>query len=191
MKRYFLIDLENVGKWAFEEACKVTISDFFVICVNTLHQKMPTELIGALTDAGANFRIIEIANCGKNAMDFCLASQLGYLISQEGNHAEYWIVSNDRGFEACVDFGKAMGVKVGLTSSFKACEEKQVSQKEEREMLKELLPELSPKAVALTQKALTAAKDLNSYHNLLQKSLYENQMRFVYQRTKHLLTTGA
>ena len=186
MKKYFLIDLENVGKWAFE-AGKVTIEDFFVICVNNLHQKMPRELIDALTAAGANFRVIEIANVGKNAMDFCLASQLGYLISQEGNHAEYWIVSNDRGFEACVDFGKAMGVKVGLTSSFKACEERKATQQEEREMLKSLLPELSPKAVALTQKCLTAARDLNGYHNLLQKALYENQCHEVYKKTKHLL----
>lgn len=194
MKRYFLIDLENVGKNALcsedrEALKKITIGDFFILCTNKLHGNgaVPGELVAALTAAGANFRFIEIANVGKNALDFCLASQLGYLISQEGKGAEYWIVSNDRGFEACVEFGKSLGVKVGITPSFNVCEQRKNTQEREREILKNLLPEFSSKAVAITQRCLVSAKSLEDYHNRLQKGLYENQIREVYLRTKHLL----
>jgi len=194
MKRYFLVDIENVGSSALsatdrESLKKITTEDFFVLCSNRLHGNgtVPSELDATLTAAGASFRIIEIGNVGKNAMDFCLASQLGYLIAEEGKGAEYWIVSNDRGFESCIEFGKAFGVKVGLTPSFSVCEQRKASQVEEREILKSLLPEYSPKAIALTQKCLVAAKSKEDYHNRLQKALYESQTRDVYLKTKHMV----
>ncbi len=193
MKRFFLIDLENVGKRALdvkdrEALAKMSSDDVFVICQNRMHGSTPKELLNALEGTKASYRIIEIANCGKNALDFAVAAQLGYLISAEGKGAEYWIVSEDRGFEACKDFGAALGVKVGITPSYNIQEARRASQEEERAMLKSLLPEYSSKAVALTQKCLVAAKSLEDYHNRLQKQLYENQTRDVYLRTKHLLT---
>ena len=194
MKRYFLIDLENVGKWAFDGSSreilkKVTIEDFFVLCANKMHGNgsIPGELLSALACAGANFRVIEIANVGKNAMDFCLASQLGYLISQDGNSAEYWIVSNDRGFEACVEFGRSMGVKVGITPSFNICEQRKATQEEERAVLRDLLSDLNPKVAVITHRCMVAAKSLEDYHNRLQKELHEGQATKVYRVTKHLL----
>lgn len=195
MKRFFLIDLENVGKHALsakdkEQIRKFDIEDVFIICHNKLNSIMPGELIDALTMAGARFRVIEMASVSKNAMDFCLATQLGYLISQEGKEAEYWIISKDRGFEACVDFGRAIGVKVGITPSFDVCEERKTLQEEQRESLKSLLPGYNKKVISRIFRCLVEAKGLGDYHNRLQKRLCAEQCREIYTKTKHLVACG-
>ena len=52
----------------------------------------------------------------KNALDFQLTSYLGYLIGQGGIDTNYYIVSDDKGFEVVADFWKEQGIDVSCIS---------------------------------------------------------------------------
>lgn len=194
MKRYFLTDLENVGKWSVvvndkEVLSRLTGEDVIVAFSNGAHTNgsVPLDFLEAIAGTRAAYRSVEINCDGKNALDFVLASTLGMLIKEDGSRAEYWIVSNDRGFEACREFAKAQGVKVGITPTIDVRESKEMTDAAQREMLKELLPEFSGKAITLTQRCLRAARDVGDYHNRLQGVLYESQRKEAFWKTRHLI----
>lgn len=196
MKRYFLIDLENVGKWSVvvkdkEVLSRLTREDIIVAFSNSAHSNgsVPLDFLEAIAGTRAVYRSVEINCDGKNALDFVLASTLGMLITENGSRAEYWIVSNDRGFEACREFAKGQGVKVGITPTIDIRECREERKAAEKELLRSLLPEMPGKAISLTQKCLLAARNKEDYHNRLQGVLYESQLREVYGKTKHLLET--
>lgn len=192
MKRYFIIDLENVGKHFTEGIEALTMEDTLIVCHNRVVGHLSKEIQDKLYHTKATVKMLEIYNHTKNAMDFCLCTQLGYLISEEGNKAKYYIVSNDKGFEASMDFVKSLNsnVTVKRITSLKAEQESIMYQEEEKRMLVSLLPEYNKKAVGIAQRCLDNAKSMADYHNLLQKNLYESQVRDIYLKTKHLFATA-
>ncbi len=196
MKRFFLIDMENVGKRSVmvkdgKVLKSLTEEDVIVVFSNDAHPNgcVSLDFLRAIAETKATYRMVQINCDGKNALDFALASMLGMLIHENGSHAEYWIVSNDMGFEACRKFAEGFNVRVGITPSIDTRECREEREAARKEMLKSLLPELSRKAICLTYKCLEVAKSKEDYHNRLQKVLYESQLREVYGRTKHLLET--
>lgn len=191
-KRIFLVDLENVGRGGWDpfnakDMQSITQYDTFVLFHNTLRGTISTRIQSAFVASGAQLRIIEIqCGAGKNAMDFCLATQLGYLLAQEPN-AQYIIVSNDRGYEACIDFAKTIGADVTIARSVNGAVAKEEDQLQEREELKRLLPDANKKVIAIAQQGLVRTSTCSDYHNFLQKRL-KNDFKMVYDATKHLVT---
>ena len=75
---YYLIDFENVKniQGINDLDNNNTVIFFYSKNSNTLNFSLHREI----NDSQANFKYIEIANTGKNALDFQLSSYLGYLI---------------------------------------------------------------------------------------------------------------
>ena len=106
---YYLIDFENVKniQGINDLDNNSTVIFFYSKNSNTLNFSLHREI----NDSQANFKYIEIANTGKNALDFQLSSYLGYLI---GKHPQdkFKIVSKDLGFDNVVEFWSKV-IKVG------------------------------------------------------------------------------
>jgi len=76
MKRYYLIDLENVGQNFTEGIDKLTCEDTLIVCHNKVFgETVPRNVETALTKTRANIKMLTIDNDAKNAMDFCLCIQ--------------------------------------------------------------------------------------------------------------------
>ena len=192
MKRYFIIDLENIGKHFTEGIEDLTMEDTLIICHNRVVGNLSKDIQDKLYHTKATVKMLEIFNHTKNAMDFCLCTQLGFLIAENSNKAKYYIVSNDKGFETAMDFAKSLNgnVTVKRITSLKAEQESVMYQEEEKRILTNLLPEYNKKAIGIAQRCLDNAKSVADYHNLLQKNLYDSQVRDIYLKTRHLLVTA-
>ena len=55
-----------------------------------------------ILESGCRFRVIKLKEAGKNALDFYIAAECGR-ISEQGEK-EIAIISNDKGFQAVIDF---------------------------------------------------------------------------------------
>ena len=59
-------------------------------------------IIQEIKESGCEFRVIKLKGTGKNALDFYIAAECG-IISERGE-SEIAIISNDKGFQAVIDF---------------------------------------------------------------------------------------
>lgn len=59
-------------------------------------------IIQEIKESGCEFRVIKLKGTGKNALDFYIAAECG-IISERGEN-EIAIISNDKGFQAVIDF---------------------------------------------------------------------------------------
>lgn len=114
-------------------------------------------------------RKIELIKCcaGRNALDFQLVSFLGHLLAKSKMKSEqYYIVSNDKGFDPVCEFWTERGYKVERMSAT------QEEQYEERvQLLKEVIPsEYEEKTEAICQFFREKGMfDLQDVHNFLIK----------------------
>lgn len=101
----YLIDYENVKCLAGinELTSKDTAIIFYSKNANTLTFETHKELISSR----AQILYKNVTVGGKNALDFQLASYLGYLINDDNNsNSEFCIISKDNGFTYLVSFWK-------------------------------------------------------------------------------------
>lgn len=60
-----------------------------------------------LRNSKAKLQVVEMQAHTKNAMDFQICTYLGFLVNQYGTCANYYIVSNDSGYLASMEFIKS------------------------------------------------------------------------------------
>lgn len=106
MKRIFLVDKENTGNRFINGLDKLTYQDKVIVFHYRQEGNIKNETLLALSKTKAAVEIRSMNTHTKNAMDFQICTYLGYLYSKNGNNAEYYIVSNDKGYEAAVEFLK-------------------------------------------------------------------------------------
>ena len=164
----------------------LTADDVFIIGHNRIRGHISRQIVNAIASSKASYRIVEIYSNSKNAMDFSLASEMGYLISTEGTKAKYYIVSKDRGYEALIPFAKAHGCELRIISSISTLAEERHSQEEEMKIFQRLLPELTKKALNIAFRCYCNSVDAKTYHNKLQVELVRDYHK-VYERTAYLL----
>lgn len=110
----YFVDMENVASnWgaSLEQATK---GDQFILFYT---KSSPNISIGLMEKLVRKKVKLECILCckGSNALDFQLATELGYRIHR--NHkAEYVIVSKDTGYNAVVDYWKKRGITIKRTS---------------------------------------------------------------------------
>ncbi len=98
-----LVDYENVwGAHGLKGAEYLDAEDILYIFYSQCCGKIRAEYMDAIKQTECDFRIYKLANTGKNALDFYIASECGVL-SQSGE-TQIVIVSNDKGFKAVTDF---------------------------------------------------------------------------------------
>lgn len=94
IKDYYIVDCENVGLSHIKLSERVDVGIDYVTSI--LKKKFITNKYGNLVYIKHNQM--------KDALDFCVATQLGYAIATYGHNIAYHIVSKDRGFDNIVDY---------------------------------------------------------------------------------------
>ena len=114
---YYLIDFENVKSRGMEGVELLTEEDTVCIFYSDNADSMTFDLHRKLNETKANIIYHKVAVGTKNALDFQLATYLGYLICEqqrEGIHPDYFIVTKDNGFTSLMVYWKAQGVPVRI-----------------------------------------------------------------------------
>lgn len=114
---YYLIDFENVKSRGMEGVELLTEEDTVCIFYSDNADSMTFDLHRKLNETKADIIYHKVAVGTKNALDFQLATYLGYLICEqqrEGIHPNYFIVTKDNGFTSLMVYWKAQGVPVRI-----------------------------------------------------------------------------
>lgn len=114
---YYLIDFENVKSRGMEGVELLTEEDTVCIFYSDNADSMTFDLHRKLNETKANIIYHKVAVGTKNALDFQLATYLGYLIcgqQNEGIQPNYFIVTKDNGFTSLMVYWKAQGVPVRI-----------------------------------------------------------------------------
>ena len=114
---YYLIDFENVKSRGMEGVELLTEEDTVCIFYSDNADSMTFDLHRKLNETKANIIYHKVAVGTKNALDFQLATYLGYLIcgqQNEGIHPNYFIVTKDNGFTSLMVYWKAQEVPVRI-----------------------------------------------------------------------------
>ncbi len=114
-KRYYLIDYENVHKTGLHGIDELNKSDNVIIFYSKNADKLPFSLHSQIIETKAKITYFEVDTVGKNALDFQLASYIGYIIGQHSKCVCH-IISQDAGFENVCNFWRKYGIKICLTS---------------------------------------------------------------------------
>ena len=114
---YYLIDFENVKSRGMEGVELLAKEDTVCIFYSDNADSMTFDLHRKLNETKAQIIYHKVAVGTKNALDFQLATYLGYLICEqqrEGIHPDYFIVTKDNGFTSLMVYWKAQGVPVRI-----------------------------------------------------------------------------
>lgn len=114
---YYLIDFENVKSRGMEGVELLTEEDTVCIFYSDNADSMTFDLHRKLNETKAQIIYHKVAVGTKNALDFQLATYLGYLICEqqrEDIHPNYFIVTKDNGFTSLMVYWKAQGVPVRI-----------------------------------------------------------------------------
>ena len=98
-----LVDYENVnGSNGLMGADVLCPDDTLIIFYSNCCGKIRYDYMEEIRNSGCEFRIIKLKGTGKNALDFYIAAECG-AISERGE-TQIAIISNDKGFQAVIDF---------------------------------------------------------------------------------------
>ena len=121
IKRYFLVDYENVQSHGLVGLSKLRESDAVTVYFSKNADTISFELHIAMNECKARLDFQKVGTGVKNALDFQLSSQLGYIINQNivaGNKGvKYYIVSMDNGFSVLCNFWKEFDADVEIVRS--------------------------------------------------------------------------
>lgn len=107
MKRFFLIDKENTGNRFLVGVNELTSEDTLVLFQHSKAPPMGEGVWNILRNSKAKLQVVKMQAHTKNAMDFQICTYLGFLVNQYGTCANYYIVSNDSGYLASMEFIKS------------------------------------------------------------------------------------
>ena len=115
MKKYFLVDYENVKSEGLNGITSLTENDNVKIFYSKDAQTLTFGLHRRIMNAQANIDYIKIDNSIKsslkNALDVILLSELNTLIKLE-REAEFFIISKDSDFDNYIDDKTRKGIKI-------------------------------------------------------------------------------
>lgn len=110
---YYLVDFENVKKDGLDGIHKLGKEDKVCIFYSKNADSITFDQHRRLIESKADIEFCKVDVGSKNALDFQLATQLGYLIANKAAEL-YYIVSKDKGFEILSGYWKNRGVSVTL-----------------------------------------------------------------------------
>lgn len=103
-----LVDYENVGNTNGLMGVDVLKdTDLLIIFYSECCSKIRQDYLKYIKKSGCRFRTVQLKGKGKNALDFYIAAECG-VISEKGER-QVAIISNDKGFQAVIDYFKATG----------------------------------------------------------------------------------
>ncbi|MBQ9628824.1 MAG: diguanylate cyclase [Synergistaceae bacterium] len=187
-RNYYLVDYENVKNHAFNGLENMSGHD--EICIfysdNALGS-FTVELHNQMNASKAKI-ITRKASVGtKNALDFQLAAYLGELITQnKGTHSNYFIVSNDKGYESLISFGRERNVNVELIPNLAGS---LIPPEELRQKLTEVLSTCSETEINEIAKIITNASSKTEINGEIGKFIRNSQRAGeIYRSVRSLLS---
>lgn len=102
--RYFLVDTENISQYDFIEDFNLTSGDVIVLFVSENSNNIRMKDLKNITTNNIIVEYEDIHGSTENALDFQLVSRLSLMICSLGTDSEFFIVSNDTGFNAPIRY---------------------------------------------------------------------------------------
>lgn len=100
-----LVDYENVSATDGLKGIECLNSgDCLIIFYSQCCPKIRRDYMETILSLGCTFKVYKLKRTGKNALDFYIAAECGYI--SHTDTAEIAIISNDKGFDALIDFLK-------------------------------------------------------------------------------------
>ena len=177
IKRYFLVDYENVQSYGLVGLSKLTDTDAVTVYFSDHANTLTFDLHMALNACKAKTDFQKVTTGAKNALDFQLSSQLGYIINQNivaGNKdVKYYIVSMDNGFSVLCDFWGQFDANVMTVKSISAVVDPEKEKKQNNPVLEGLM--LSEKEEQYVEECIKNSSNNLELHNALQKRFKDSQ----------------
>ena len=113
------VDFENVHNTGLDGLENLTENEIVYLFYSKNTPHLPMDVVAKISKSPADIELIE-SGVGKNAMDFVIASYLGYMINEHDDNAYYYILSKDKGYKPLVDFWEDWNVEI-ITDLSKFC----------------------------------------------------------------------
>lgn len=190
---YYLVDFENVKKDGLDGIHKLGEEDKVCILYSKNADSITFEQHRKIMESKAEITLCKVDVGSKNALDFQLATQLGFLIANKTADS-YYIVSKDKGFEILSGYWKSRGVSVTLIADIMGRSHDQETQelkKKLQESLTEILRENDDVTVEDVLKTIQQYKTKQGIMNALMKkypSADNKKSSKIYKTIKPLLS---
>lgn len=190
---YYLVDFENVKKDGLDGIHKLGEEDKVCILYSKNADSITFEQHRKIMESKAEITLCKVDVGSKNALDFQLATQLGFLIANKTSDS-YYIVSKDKGFEILSGYWKSRGVSVTLIADIMGRSHDQETQelkKKLQESLTEILRENDDVTVDDVLKTIQQYKTKQGIMNALMKkypSADNKKSSKIYKTIKPLLS---
>lgn len=110
---YYLIDFENVRTDGINDLKGVEERDAIILFYSEQCKNISLDVIDSIMKLKVQYSSFKAKVGTKNALDFQLATHLGYLIGQRNNReSKYYIVSNDKGYDCLCHYWKELDAEV-------------------------------------------------------------------------------
>jgi len=115
--RVFLVDFENVHSEGLVGVDTLTENDEVVVFYSNNADSITFEMMHKLMFCKAKLCYYKIRRGGRNALDFQMASYLGYLINacsviKNKPEVEFFLISKDSGFDFVIDFWESGNINI-------------------------------------------------------------------------------
>lgn len=109
---YYFVDFENVRINGVKNLVGIKNGDTVTIFFSDQCKNITLDVIEDLTRNGVQINCYKAKTGTKNALDFQLSSYLGCIIGKGSSDENYYIVSNDKGYDCLCGFWKEQGKTV-------------------------------------------------------------------------------
>lgn len=109
---YYLIDYENVRIADINVLSGLDDGDKVIIFYSDVCKNGNLDFIANINLKNAEFRCQKVNIGTKNALDFQLSSQFGYWVGVASKDTNFYIISNDKGYDCLIAYWKAKNVNV-------------------------------------------------------------------------------
>ncbi len=115
---YFLIDYENIRCDGIKELKDIKDGDELIMFYSDQCKNISLDVLGDVFSKKITYHSFKATVGTKNALDFQLSSYLGYLIGKNtASGTNYYIVSNDKGYDCLCDYWKSLSANVSRIST--------------------------------------------------------------------------
>lgn len=183
---YYLVDYENVKKDGLNGINELSAEDTVCIFYSENADTITFDMHRKINESQADIVFQEVEVGTKNALDFQLATYLGYMIAKD-KEQEYFLVTKDNGFNILCSYWSKQGVTITMVMDLSGRNIK----KEQAELAAEVEKLIEDADIAATvTKCILQYKTKQGINNALMKqypSKDNKQASEIYNAIKPLL----
>lgn len=175
----FLIDYENVSASGLEGLESLTQNDIVHIFYTENADRLTFDAHRRLLETKAQVRYNKVESGTKNALDFQLATYLGYLLRENGE-VPYYIISKDNGFDSVIKFWGRQGIGLRRLPNLAV----ETVTQEQEELLRKLRELLEDPDVQKVMAMIDRYKTKQGLNNALMKQFDNKKTSEIYRIIK-------